>query len=101
MTDSFTIALLTWTGIALCLSQAAMFSGLNLAVFSVSRLRLEIEAALGDRQASQVLALRADPNLTLTTILWGNVAVNVILTLLHTYGHCSVCFLHVRDHSFR
>jgi len=82
MADSFTLGLLTWVGIALCLSQAAMFSGLNLAVFSVSRLRLEIEAALGDRQASQVLALRADPNLTLTTILWGNVAVNVLLTLL-------------------
>ncbi len=82
MTDPFTIGLLTWVGIALCLSQAAMFSGLNLAVFSVSRLRLEIEAALGDRQASKVLVLRADPNLTLTTILWGNVAVNVLLTLL-------------------
>ena len=82
MTDSFTLGLLTWAGITLCLSQAAMFSGLNLAVFSVSRLRLEIEAALGDRQASRVLALRADPNLTLTTILWGNVAVNVLLTLL-------------------
>ncbi len=82
MTDSLTLSLLTWTGIALCLSQAAMFSGLNLAVFRVSRLRLEIEATLGDRRASQVLALRADPNLTLTTILWGNVAVNVLLTLL-------------------
>ena len=82
MTESFTLGLLTWVGITLCLSQAAMFSGLNLAVFSVSRLRLEIEAALGDRQASRVLALRADPNLTLTTILWGNVAVNVLLTLL-------------------
>ena len=82
MADSFTLGLLTWVGILLCLSQAAMFSGLNLAVFSVSRLRLEIEAALGNRQAAQVLALRADPNLTLTTILWGNVAVNVLLTLL-------------------
>jgi hypothetical protein len=59
-----------------------MFSGLNLAVFSVSQLRLEIEARLGDRHAKQVLALRADPNLTLTTILWGNVAANVLLTLL-------------------
>ena len=82
MADSNTLGLLTWAGIMLCLSQAAMFSGLNLAVFSVSRLRLEIEAALGDRRASRVIALRADPNLTLTTILWGNVAVNVLLTLL-------------------
>lgn len=80
--DSFTLGILTWMGIAICLSQAAMFSGLNLAVFSISRLRLEIEASLGSRQASQVLALRADPNLTLTTILWGNVGVNVLLTLL-------------------
>jgi hypothetical protein len=82
MTDSFTLGLLTWTGIVLCLSQAAMFSGLNLAVFSVGRLRLEIDATLGNREASQVLDLRADPNLTLTTILWGNVAANVLLTLL-------------------
>jgi CBS domain containing-hemolysin-like protein len=36
---------LTWLGIALCLGQAGMFSGLNLAVFSVSRLKLEAEAA--------------------------------------------------------
>ncbi len=82
MVASSTLDPLTWLGILLCLSQAAMFSGLNLAVFSVSRLRLEIEAGLGEPQAKRVLALRADPNLTLTTILWGNVAVNVLLTLL-------------------
>jgi len=34
-----------WLGIALCLSQSAMFSGLNLVVFSLSRLRLEAAAA--------------------------------------------------------
>src|SRR5688572_22750091 len=73
---------LTWTGIALCLSQAAMFSGLNLAVFSVSRLRLEIDAAGGDRAAARVLALRKDPNFLLASILWGNVCANVLLTLL-------------------
>jgi len=73
---------LTWTGIALCLSQAAMFSGLNLAVFSVSRLRLEIDAAGGDRPAARVLALRRDPNFLLASILWGNVCANVLLTLL-------------------
>jgi CBS domain containing-hemolysin-like protein len=33
-----------WLGIAFCLSQSAMFSGLNLAFFSLTRLRLEIEA---------------------------------------------------------
>ena len=39
---------LTWMGIALCLSQSALFSGLNLAVFSIGRLRLEVDATGGD-----------------------------------------------------
>ena len=39
--------LLTWMLIVLCISQYAMFSGLNLAFFSVSKLRLELEAAAG------------------------------------------------------
>ena len=73
---------LTWAGIALCISQSAMLSGLNLAVFSQSRLRLEAAAAAGDSQAVRVLHLRRDANGTLATILWGNVAVNVLLTLL-------------------
>jgi len=73
---------LTWIGIALSLSQAAMFSGLNLAVFSISRLRLEIAAAGGDTQAARMLALRRDPNFLFATILWGNVCANVLLTLL-------------------
>lgn len=75
-------ALYTWCGIALCLSQSAMFSGLNLAIFSVSRLRLEVEAAGGNAHAVTVLGLRKDSHFTLSTILWGNVAVNVLLTLL-------------------
>lgn len=74
--------ILTWTGIALCLAQAGVFSGLNLAIFSVSRLRLEVEASAGDRDAVRLLALRVDSNLSLATILWGNVAANVLLTLL-------------------
>jgi metal transporter CNNM len=73
---------LVWIGIAISLSQSAMFSGLNLAVFSLSRLRLEVELANGSRAAARVLALRRDSNFTLATILWGNVAVNVLLTLL-------------------
>jgi len=72
----------TWLGIAFCLSQSALFSGLNLAVFSVSRLDLEAAAAERDRRAVRVLALRKDAHFTLTTILWGNVAINVLLTLL-------------------
>jgi len=71
-----------WLGIVFCISQSAMFSGLNLAIFSVSRLRLEVAAANGDLDAGRVLALRRNSNFTLATVLWGNVAVNVLLTLL-------------------
>jgi metal transporter CNNM len=73
---------LIWGGIFLCLSQSAMFSGLNLAYFGISRLRLEVEMAGGSRHAEKVLHLRQNTNYLLTTILWGNVGVNVLLTLL-------------------
>ncbi|MGB5720520.1 MAG: DUF21 domain-containing protein [Woeseiaceae bacterium] len=71
-----------WVGILICLCHSAMFSGLNLAFFSLSRLRLEAEASTGNRAAEKVLVLRRDANFLLTTILWGNVGINVLLTLL-------------------
>jgi len=72
-----------WGGIFLCVTQSAMFSGLNLAFFSLSRLRLEIEAEGSlSAGAKKVLAMRKDSNFLLTTILWGNVGINVLLTLL-------------------
>ena len=71
-----------WIGIALCITQSAIFSGLNLAIFSISKLRLEVEAVGGNRDAPGLLALRKDSNLTLATVLWGNVTINVLLTLL-------------------
>ncbi len=71
-----------WLGIVACLSQSATLSGLNLAVFTVSRLRLETAAEAGDPDAKKVLSLRRDANFTLATILWANVAVNVLLALL-------------------
>jgi hypothetical protein len=37
---------------------------------------------VGDQNAGKVLALRQDANFLLTTILWGNVGINVLLTLL-------------------
>ncbi|MEQ9451006.1 MAG: DUF21 domain-containing protein [Pseudomonadales bacterium] len=70
-----------WLGILFCLTQSAMFSGLNLAVFRLSRLQLEVEAETNPRAAG-VLAMREDSNFLLTTILWGNVGINVLLTLL-------------------
>ncbi len=76
------VQLVTWLGIVLCVSQSALFSGMNLAMFSLSRLRLEVEVSSGNTAAAKVLAMRRDSHLLLTTILWGNVGVNVLLTLL-------------------
>ena len=71
-----------WLGIVFCVSQSAMFSGLNLAFFSVSKMRLKIEISHGNRAAETVLAMREDANFLLTTILWGNVGINVLMALL-------------------
>jgi CBS domain containing-hemolysin-like protein len=73
--------LVIWLGMGFCLTQSAIFSGMNLAVFSLSRLRLEA-AAEADHDARRVLGLRRNANFTLSSILWGNVAINVLLALL-------------------
>lgn len=80
--SAWTGQLLIWAGIIVCISQASILSGLNLAIFSISRLRLEVEAAGGNHDAISLLGLRSDANFTLATVLWANVAVNVLLTLL-------------------
>lgn len=72
---------LVWLGIGFCVTQSAMFSGLNLAFFGLSRLQLEVEADTNPK-AQRVLKMREDANFLLTTILWGNVGINVLLTLL-------------------
>lgn len=71
-----------WVGIVFCISQSATMSGLNISLFSLSRLRLEVAAENGDNFAKRVLELRRDSNYTLATILLGNVSINVLLTLL-------------------
>lgn len=73
---------LVWVGIGLCLIQSGLFSGLNLALLGLSRLQLEVESRSGSRAADRILALRRDSNFLLTTVLWGNVGVNCLLTLL-------------------
>ena len=72
----------TWIGICFCISQSAMFSGLNLAFFSISKLSLEIESQKNNRHALKIARMREKSNFLLTTILWGNVGINVLLTLL-------------------
>ncbi len=73
---------LMWAGIVFCITQSAIFSGLNLAFFSLSRLQLEVEVSHGNKAAEKILHMRKDSNFLLTTILWGNVGINVLLTLL-------------------
>ena len=74
--------IITWCAIAICITHSAVFSGLNLAFFSISRLHLEVEVKKGNKAAQKVLKLRDDSNFLLSTILWGNVGINVLLTML-------------------
>ena len=72
----------TWLGVFACIIQSALFAGLNLAVFSLSLLRLQVEADGGNQDAVKVLELRHNANQILATVIWGNVTTNVLLTLL-------------------
>lgn len=74
--------LITWFLIILCLLQSGVFSGLTIGMFGLSRLRLEIEAEAKSENARKVLELRHNSHLLLSTLLWGNVGINVLLTLL-------------------
>jgi hypothetical protein len=71
-----------WLGIIACITLSALFAGLNLAIFSLSQLRLQIEADGGNKDAARVLDLRKNSNQVLATVIWGNVGTNVFLTLL-------------------
>ncbi len=71
-----------WLGVIACVVQSGLFAGLNLAIFSLSLLRLQIEADGENPDAVKVLALRQNANQVLATVIWGNVTTNVLLTLL-------------------
>jgi metal transporter CNNM len=71
-----------WIGVLFCLSQSGIFSGLNLALFGLPKVRLQVDSDAGNRDARRILELRRDSNRLLATILWGNVAVNCLLTIL-------------------
>ncbi len=74
--------IIVWAAIIACLIQSGIFSGLTIGLFSLSRLKLEVEAESGNKDALKVLKLRKDSNYLLTTLLWGNVSVNVLVALL-------------------
>jgi len=74
--------IVTWILIFICLTQSAIFSGMTIGAFGLGRLRLEIEAEAGNEEAIKILQIRKDSNFLLTTMLWGNVGVNVMIALL-------------------
>ena len=75
-------SVLMWGGIFSCLAASATCSGLTLGFFSLSRMHLELLDKQGNKEANIVLRVRQDSNFLLATLLWSNVAVNVLLTLL-------------------
>ena len=76
-----------WLGITGCVVQSGLFAGLNLAIFSLSRLRLQLEADGGNSDAVRVLEPRKNSSQVLMTVICGNVATNVLLSrpdIVHT-----------------
>lgn len=74
--------IIIWILIILCLIQSAIFAGMTIGVFGLGRLRLEIEAEADNKEAIKILQIRRDSNFLLTTLLWGNIAANVLIAQL-------------------
>jgi len=74
--------MITWILITICLIQSAIFAGLTIGIFGLGRLKLEIEAEANNKEAIKILQIRKDSNFLLTTLLWGNIGINVLITLL-------------------
>jgi metal transporter CNNM len=68
--------------IVLLIAFSAIFSGLNLGLFSLNRTDLERKTELGNKQAARVLRIRKRGNLLLVSLLLGNVAVNAAISII-------------------
>ena len=71
-----------WLWMLIALMHSALFSGLNLGFFGVSRLKLVVQSETGNEDAKRILSLRDDAHLLLATLLWANVASNVLIALI-------------------
>ncbi len=67
--------------IIILVSFSAIFSGLTLGFFSLSKDNLKRKAEIGDKRAKKVYEVRKNGNLLLCTLLIGNVAVNAALSI--------------------
>lgn len=70
--------------LALCLLLSALLSGSETALYAVSRARLRLRAASGDRRARRVESLLARPAGLLGALLIGNNAVNFLVSAATT-----------------
>lgn len=66
----------------LLIACSALFSGLNIGLYSLNQTDLERKATLGNKQAARVLRVRKRGNLLLVSLLLGNVAVNAAISIL-------------------
>ncbi len=71
-----------YLSIVLLLSLSAIFSGLTLGYFSLSKHDLERKMKIGNLNAEKVYKLRKNGNLLLSTLLIGNVAVNSSISII-------------------
>lgn len=72
---------LVFLTIGFLLTLSALFSGLTLGIFTLSKSRLKYKAELGDKTAAKIYNVRKNGNLLLCTLLLGNVTVNTILSI--------------------
>jgi len=70
--------------ILICLVLSALFSGAEIAFFSISESRLQAEADEGRKGSKMGLHLRSNPQRLLSTILIGNNLVNIMAAALVT-----------------
>ena len=74
--DAWTIII-----VAVLVVLSGLFSGLTLGLMSLKPAALARKAKLGNAYAQQILPLRKNGNLLLTTLLLGNVLVNTVLSI--------------------
>jgi len=65
----------------LLIALSALFSGLTLGYFTLNTQNLRRQAKLGNKEAINILPIREKGNQLLTTLLFGNVAVNAALSV--------------------
>ncbi len=72
-------------GFILLVAFSAFFSGMEAALLSVSRIKLESMASKGSKTAKKILDLKQNPERFISPIVLGNNFVNILASVLATY----------------